>query len=94
VLAHTGEPISAGWFILGQINWNGDVLGCCRNNWGTFGGNAFEDGLEDSLNNEQMDYARGMLTGQNEPRDDIPCTTCRLYRNMRKAGQVLEREDA
>lgn len=24
VLAHTGEPISAGWFILGQINWNGE----------------------------------------------------------------------
>jgi len=24
VLTHTGEPISAGWFILGQINWSGE----------------------------------------------------------------------
>ncbi len=75
-----------------QINWNGDVLGCCRNNWGHFGGNVFRDGLEESLNNEQMRYARDMLLGLEEPRDDIPCTTCRLYKNMRAADQVLERE--
>jgi len=24
VIAHTGEPISAGWFVLGSIHWNGD----------------------------------------------------------------------
>ena len=28
-----------------QINWDGKVLGCCRNFWGDFGGNAFRDGL-------------------------------------------------
>ena len=75
-----------------QVNWNGDVLGCCRNNWGRFAGNVFRDGLEGSLNDETIRYAREMLLGRAEPRDDIPCTTCRLYRNMRKAGQVLERD--
>ena len=75
-----------------QVNWNGDVLGCCRNNWGRFAGNVFRDGLEGSLNDETIRYAREMLLGRVEPRDDIPCTTCRLYRNMRKAGQVLERD--
>lgn len=76
-----------------QVNWNGDILGCCRNNWGSFGGNAFKDGLGESLNNEQMRYARDMLLGRREPRDDIPCTTCRIYKNMRAAGQVLERNE-
>jgi MoaA/NifB/PqqE/SkfB family radical SAM enzyme len=27
-----------------QINFDGKVLGCCRNFWGDFGGNAFTDG--------------------------------------------------
>lgn len=25
VIAHTGEPISAGWFVLGSIKWNNDA---------------------------------------------------------------------
>lgn len=74
-----------------QVNWNGDVLGCCRNNWGHFGGNAFRDGLEGSLNEESIRHGRAMLLGEAEPRDDVPCTTCRIYKNMRKADQVLER---
>lgn len=77
-----------------QINWNGDVLGCCRNNWGRFGGNAFRDGLEGSLNDETIRHARAMLRGRAEPREDIPCTSCRIYKNMRKAGQTLAREDS
>jgi hypothetical protein len=59
-----------------QINWNGKVLGCCRNFWGDFGGNAFRDGLEASLNNEKIAYARDMLLGRAPARDDLPCTTC------------------
>jgi len=62
-----------------QINWDGKILGCCRNFWGDFGGNAFTDGLIESVNNEKMVYAREMLTGKSPPRDDIPCTTCDMY---------------
>jgi hypothetical protein len=62
-----------------QVNWNGRLLGCCRNFWGDFGGNAFGDGLVASLNHERMRYAREMLTGSAPPREDIPCTTCDVY---------------
>lgn len=62
-----------------QINWNGDVLGCCRNFWGTFGANAFTDGLDAAVNSERMQYARRMLSGEAPPREDIPCSSCELY---------------
>lgn len=66
-----------------QINWDGKVLGCCRNFWGDFGGNAFKDGLLKSLNNENIRYARDMLLGKKVAREDIPCATCSIYLGMR-----------
>jgi MoaA/NifB/PqqE/SkfB family radical SAM enzyme len=74
-----------------QINWDGKVLGCCRNCWGDFGGNAFRDSLIPSLNNEKMIYARMMLRGRKPPRPDIPCTSCPIYRGMRAGGVPLKR---
>jgi MoaA/NifB/PqqE/SkfB family radical SAM enzyme len=66
-----------------QINWNGNILGCCFNFWGDFGGNAFKDGLLKSLNNEKINYARDMLLGKKIAREDIPCTTCDSYLSMK-----------
>ncbi|WP_198164529.1 radical SAM protein [Rhodoplanes sp. Z2-YC6860] len=66
-----------------QINWDGKNLGCCRNFWGDFGGNAFVDGLHSCFHHEKMNYARAMLRGHAPPRDDIPCTTCEMYHSMR-----------
>jgi len=77
-----------------QVNWDGKILGCCRNFWGDFGGNAFTDGLVAALNNEKTTYARDMLTGEKPPRDDIPCTTCEMYQAMRERGQFIERDKA
>jgi MoaA/NifB/PqqE/SkfB family radical SAM enzyme len=74
-----------------QINFDGKVLGCCRNFWGDFGGNAFTDGLTNSINNEQMNYARDMLTGQKPARDDIPCSTCEMYTAMRDRSNFMIR---
>jgi MoaA/NifB/PqqE/SkfB family radical SAM enzyme len=74
-----------------QINWDGKVLGCCRNFWGDFGGNAFSDGLRESVNSETMNYARAMLQGQKPARDDIPCTTCEIYLGMRESERWLDR---
>jgi MoaA/NifB/PqqE/SkfB family radical SAM enzyme len=74
-----------------QINWDGKILGCCRNFWGEFGGNAFTDGLIESINGEKIHYARNMLLGKKPPRSDIPCTTCDLYRTMQQSEQWLER---
>lgn len=74
-----------------QYNWDGKLLGCCRNFWGDFGGNLFQDGLAGSLQAEKLHYARAMLLGHAEPRADIPCTTCELYLARRKTGRWLKR---
>jgi len=76
-----------------QVNFDGVVWGCCRNNWKAFDANVFEQGLEGAMNSEQLSYARAMLTEGAEPRVDVPCTTCSLYKNMRKDGRMLERFD-
>jgi MoaA/NifB/PqqE/SkfB family radical SAM enzyme len=74
-----------------QINWDGKVLGCCRNFWGDFGGNAFQDGLIQSVNSEKMSYARAMLAGQAPERDDIPCTSCDIYQGRCARSQWVKR---
>lgn len=76
-----------------QINWDGKVLGCCRNFWGHFGGNAFTDGLIPSLNNEKITYARKMLRGEMPAREDIPCTTCEIYLHMCANNRWIKREN-
>jgi MoaA/NifB/PqqE/SkfB family radical SAM enzyme len=77
-----------------QINWDGKLLGCCRNFWGDFGGNAFTDGLSACLDGEKMRYARDMLRGRQPPRDDIPCATCEIYQHNRAHGRWLNVDDA
>jgi glycosyltransferase involved in cell wall biosynthesis/MoaA/NifB/PqqE/SkfB family radical SAM enzyme/mannose-6-phosphate isomerase-like protein (cupin superfamily) len=66
-----------------QINFDGRVLGCSCNYRGDFG-NVFKDGLVECLNNEKINYARDMLFGIRESRDDIPCAGCKLYESRRK----------
>ena len=74
-----------------QINWDGKVLGCCRNFWGDFGGNAFRDGLLKSTNSEKIKYARDMLLGKKIAGEDIPCTTCSIYLHIKEEGKWLIR---
>jgi MoaA/NifB/PqqE/SkfB family radical SAM enzyme len=75
-----------------QINWDGKVIGCCRNFWGDFGGNAFTDGLMNSINSEKMTYAREMLSGRKPARDDIPCSTCEIYIAMRSRSKFIVKD--
>ncbi len=72
-----------------QVNWDGRVLGCCRNFWGEFGGNAFTDGVRRVSNGERISYARGMLQGRNPRREDVPCSTCEQYLSMSSGGRWL-----
>ncbi len=72
-----------------QINWDGKMLGCCRNFWGDFGANAFTEGLRAAVNSEPMRRARAMLLGKAPARNDIPCTTCEIYLGMRESGRWL-----
>ena len=57
-----------------HINWDGRLLGCCRNSWGDFG-DAFQEGLLNSLNNEKIRYARQMSLGKAPALKGIPCTS-------------------
>jgi hypothetical protein len=75
-----------------QINWDGKVLGCCRNFWGDFGGNAFTEGLITALGHEKINYARDMLSGKKPAREDIPCTTCEIYLTREAQGRWVQRE--
>jgi MoaA/NifB/PqqE/SkfB family radical SAM enzyme/mannose-6-phosphate isomerase-like protein (cupin superfamily) len=66
-----------------KINFDGKLLGCCVNHWGDFG-NVFETGLEICLKSEKMSYAKAMLMGLKAARNDIPCTTCKVYATRKK----------
>jgi hypothetical protein len=83
------RPICHQLWRIPQVNWDGRMLGCCRNYWGEFGGNVFEDGLHKVVNSEAMLHARAMLLGKREERNDLPCTTCELYLDMKKNGNWL-----
>ena len=74
-----------------QLNWDGTLLGCCRNFWGDFGPNVYSHGLRAALDGEKMRHARAMLRGKAPPRDDIPCSTCEIYLGMAKRGSWLRR---
>lgn len=76
-----------------QINWDGKLLGCSRNIWGTFADNVFESGLLNSINNERMQYARKMLMGQAPPRGDMHCLQCSIYQSMAETGNWITEEE-
>lgn len=75
------------------INWDGRILGCCRNSWGEFGGNAFSGELLELLNGARMRYARDMLMGRAPARDDVPCSVCDLYAEMRETRRWITDEE-
>lgn len=73
-----------------QINWDGQVLGCCANYKSNFGGNVFKDGLINALNNPKMIYAKNMVTNNAPPIEGIPCTNCWCYKAMKEADLWLK----
>jgi len=85
---YLSETVCSQLWINPQINSDGRVLGCCVNYWGDYG-NAFQEDLIGILNNEKMNYAREMLRGKKEQREDIPCTQCRWYKEMKKNSKWL-----
>ena len=85
---YLSETICSQLWIQPQINCDGRVLGCCVNYWGDYG-NAFQEDLIGILNNEKMNYARAMLLGKKEQREDIPCSQCDCYKEMEKSNTWL-----
>lgn len=75
-----------------QVNWDGRVFGCCVNHWQDFGINAFELGLRKALRSDNFKYAKKMVRGKAPAKDGIPCSTCSVYKNMRRTGVYLDRK--
>ena len=55
------------------------------------GGNAFTDDLIEILNSAKINYARAMLQGRQEARDDSPCAACKSYLSMKTEKKWLKR---
>jgi len=85
---YLAQTICSQLWLQPQINCDGKVLGCCVNYWGDYG-QAFKEDLVGIFNNEKMNYARAMLLGKKEQRDDIPCTQCHWYKAMQKSQTWL-----
>jgi MoaA/NifB/PqqE/SkfB family radical SAM enzyme len=69
-----------------QINWDGRLLGCCVNYWTDFG-NVFEAGFKNCLQGEKYTYAKKMLLGLVELRQDMPCCHCFHYKEIHTKNQ-------
>jgi uncharacterized Fe-S cluster-containing radical SAM superfamily protein len=75
------------------LNWDGRLMGCCRNFWGDFGTNAFDAGLSAALGSPMLETAKQMLIGKADAEPGIPCTTCDLYRTLRANGKWITAEE-
>jgi MoaA/NifB/PqqE/SkfB family radical SAM enzyme len=74
-----------------QVNWDGKVLGCCKNKYSDFG-NAFEKGLKDILRSEKYLYAKKLLIGLvKKKREDIPCFRCSVYKKLKNPFAIFEK---
>jgi len=74
-----------------QIDYNGNLLGCCAIQYGHFGINVFKEGLLKALNKKNVIYAKHMLTDLTfKPAKNILCTTCSIYKQRKKQGKVME----
>jgi MoaA/NifB/PqqE/SkfB family radical SAM enzyme len=65
-----------------QVNWDGELLGCCVAIKGSFG-NVFKAGLISCLKSKKYIYAKEMLLGRRPAIQGIPCSDCPVYLNSR-----------
>ena len=75
-----------------HINYDGRLFGCSVNYWDDYG-NILEEGLYECLNNKKAKYAREMLLGRQEEKDDIPCSKCKFYKWKKEKNNWFSKED-
>ena len=80
------------WF-MPQINWNGELLGCCTNWRKGFGVNVFDKGLRAALNSETVRQTKKMLMGGGGVCQDSPCLLCPFYHRMKNADDFISKKD-
>jgi MoaA/NifB/PqqE/SkfB family radical SAM enzyme len=66
-----------------QISWDGKLLGCCVNKWGSLG-NVFVSGLYTCLNSDVYEKQKLVLTGINNVEKEIPCFYCPTYNQIKE----------
>ena len=77
-----------------QVNWDGRLLGCCKNFSAAFAGNVFEESFRDAVNGAGMERARRLLQGAVDPSpEDLPCASCFLYQSMRESGNWIQESE-
>lgn len=75
-----------------QFNWDGMLLGCCRNEWAFFKSNLFVDGLEKCLQDDDFQRMRTILKTKNPSQDQmegIPCKNCAIWKSRQKYGKAF-----
>ncbi len=67
-----------------QIDYNGNLLGCCKIYYGNMGVNVFKQGLLNALNSPNVIYIKQILTDLSiNPSLNIPCAKCSRYRAIK-----------
>ena len=64
-----------------QFNWDGMLLGCCRNEYAYFTSKLFKDGLEACLQDEGLQKMKKILRTKNPTKKDmegLPCRSCSM----------------
>ena len=73
-----------------QINFNGDLLGCCINSYKNFNVNVFKKGLLGALNSENVLRAKLMLSDFSvKPFENNPCSDCLFYHDFRAINRPI-----
>lgn len=73
-----------------QINWNGDVLGCCVNKWGAFG-NVSHNTLREIMEGKKYQAMLNLLTGKSiDESIDLPCHECPNLKMVKESPISIE----
>lgn len=72
-----------------QINWNGDILGCCVNKWRTMG-NAFDTSLSQWEQSDYYQTLKRILFNGEEASEEYPCFHCPNYQKIKETHLTEE----
>ena len=74
-----------------QINFNGDLLGCCILAEDNFRVNVFKEGLLNALNSNDVLKAKLMLSDFTKgPYEGLACSSCGVYNDLKNANQPVD----
>lgn len=89
---YMGKIICGNMFHAPQINWNGDLLGCCDMTKPPYGVNVFEEGLVQALKSEAFMKAKECLLTMHPRKEkfgDCVCFNCAHRKTRERYGKVL-----